>query len=56
MKRLNWKLRELPTGTHVADLVKVGVLTAEEAREMLFTKEDIKDDILKKFESGVAEF
>lgn len=42
-KRLNWKLKQLPTGSEVAELVKQKIITAEEARQILFN-DGLSDD------------
>lgn len=36
-KSLKWRLRELPTGDEIAQLVEQGVITKEEARDLLFS-------------------
>lgn len=36
-KNLKWRLKELPTGDEIAQLVEQGVITKEEARELLFS-------------------
>jgi hypothetical protein len=35
-KNLTWKLKEMPTGGELADLVETGVISKEEAREIMF--------------------
>ena len=42
-KSLIWRLKELPTGDEVAQLVEQGVVTKQEARELLF-KESLEQD------------
>lgn len=42
-KKLSWKLKQLPNATEVADLVKTKVITAEEAKQILFTESDDKE-------------
>lgn len=45
-KNLTWKLKEMPTGGELADLVETGVITKEEAREIMFgTTENDKEKI-----------
>lgn len=41
--KLNWKLKQLPTASEVADLVHNKIITASEAKQMLFTVSDDKD-------------
>lgn len=36
---LKWRLKDLPDASGIAELVKQGVVTKEEARELLFNKE-----------------
>lgn len=36
-KKLNWKLKQLPTASEVADLVDKKIITAQEAKDMLFS-------------------
>ena len=43
MTKLNWRLSKLPTPEELRDLVKDKILTSEEAREILFTKEDVEE-------------
>lgn len=40
-KKLVWKFKDLPTASEVANLVDMKIITAEEARSMLF-KEEVK--------------
>lgn len=42
-KKLNWKLKQLPTASEVAELVDKKVITATEAKDMLFSEADDKD-------------
>lgn len=35
-RNLSWKLGEFPTASELADLVEIGVISKEEAREMMF--------------------
>jgi len=37
-KDLTWKLKNQPTGAEIAELVKLNVLTADEARDIIFNK------------------
>lgn len=37
-KDLTWKLKAQPTAGEIADLVKQGVLTPDEARAIIFNK------------------
>lgn len=39
-KKLNWRLTDLPTAGEVAELVDSGVITKEEARDILFNEKD----------------
>lgn len=42
-KKLNWRLKTLPTADEVASLVEQKVITANEAKDLLFTESDDKD-------------
>lgn len=42
-KKIKWRLSALPTPTEVAELVKDGILTKDEAREILFSLETDSD-------------
>lgn len=45
-KNLTWKLKDAPTATEVAELVDSGIITAEQAREIIFgAAESDKDKI-----------
>lgn len=46
-KELKWRLKELPTGDEVAELVAQGVITKEEARKLLFNEDKEDSDKLK---------
>lgn len=39
-KKIKWRLKDLPTISELRDLVESGILNKDEAREMLFTRED----------------
>jgi hypothetical protein len=43
-KKIAWRLKELPTGGEVAELVEAGVLTKDEAREIIIKETDKQDD------------
>jgi hypothetical protein len=43
-KDLRWRLSQLPTGGEIADLVEQGVITKDEAREILFSTPDKQDE------------
>lgn len=43
-KDLVWRLKNLPEAGEIADLVSTGVITKEEAREILFKPEALKRD------------
>lgn len=49
-KTLNWRLSELPTAGEVAELVDSGVITKEEAREILFSEASSSDEKVKALE------
>lgn len=51
--KIKWRLSELPTGAEVAQLVKEGVLSKEEAREILFNQEDEEIREKKSLESEI---
>jgi len=42
-EKLVWRLSKLPTPEELRDLVKDKIITQEEAREVLFSKETIED-------------
>lgn len=42
-KFMQWRLRELPTGSDIARLVENKVITTQEARQILFTEVDDGD-------------
>jgi len=42
-KKIKWRLSKLPDPLELADLVKGGLLTKDEAREILFTEENDED-------------
>jgi len=52
-KKLNWKLKELPTASEVSDLVESGVITATEAKEMLFSEADDKDPTIQELKRQI---
>lgn len=53
-KKLKWRLAELPSGGEVAELVAEGVITIDEARDMLFNEEEkIPKNKLKEFEEEI---
>jgi hypothetical protein len=43
-KTLNWKLKTLPDATDIASLVEQKVITADEAREILFNSRESEKD------------
>lgn len=53
IKKIVWRLRELPDAQEIAELVKDGILSKDEAREILFSheteetreKKDLEDEI-----------
>jgi hypothetical protein len=53
-KTLKWRLSELPTAGDVAELVDSGVITPEEAREILFTEASSSDEKVKALEEQLA--
>lgn len=52
-KKLLWRLKSLPTTDELRDLVKDGILTKEEAREVLFSQEDEKERDVKSLETEI---
>lgn len=52
-KKLNWKLKQLPTASEVADLVHNKIITAEEAKQMLFTESDDKDPTMSELKRQI---
>lgn len=42
-KKMNWRLPELPTGDEVASLVEQGVITTQEARDIILKSSEEKD-------------
>jgi hypothetical protein len=44
MKKLKWRLSNLPTPLELQELVKNKILTQEEAREILFKEEEVEKD------------
>lgn len=52
-KKIVWRLANRPTPQEIVDLVSSGILAKEEAREILFTKEE--DDISSKKDSRDTE-
>jgi polyhydroxyalkanoate synthesis regulator phasin len=54
-QELKWRLKDLPDATGIAELVKQGVVTKEEARELLFNKVDQTDgDKVQALEKQIA--
>jgi len=51
--KLIWRLKEQPTTESLRELVKDKILTNEEAREILFSSEDIEDRDKKSLESEI---
>lgn len=41
--KLNWRLKDLPTGDEIATLVQQEVITKDEARELLFKDQEERD-------------
>jgi hypothetical protein len=41
--KLIWRLKEIPTSENLREFVKDGILSKDEAREILFTNEEISD-------------
>lgn len=52
-KKLNWRLSKLPTPDEVRELVKDKIITQEEAREILFSSEEIEERDKKSLESEI---
>ena len=52
-KKLNWKLTELPTASEVSDLVNSGVITAKEAKDILFSEVDDKDPTVRELKRQI---
>lgn len=52
-KTLNWRLSKLPTPDEVRELVKDKIITQEEARDILFSKEEQEDRDKKSLESEI---
>lgn len=51
--KLIWRLSSLPTPSELQELVKDKIITQEEAREILFTKEDSEERDKKSLESEI---
>lgn len=51
--KLIWRLSSLPTPSELQELVKDKIITQDEAREILFTKEDIDERDKKSLESEI---
>lgn len=51
--KLIWRLSSLPTPSELQELVKDKIITQEEAREILFTKEDSDERDKKSLESEI---
>lgn len=52
-KKLNWRLKDLPDATDVAELVDKKVITPDEARELLFSDKPDEAKKLKELEEEV---
>lgn len=48
-----WRLPQLPTGNEIASLVEQKVISTDEARQILFKKEDKDSDRIKALEEQV---
>jgi hypothetical protein len=53
MKKIIWRLKESPTTEKLSILVKEGILTKDEAREILFSSETEEDRDKKSLESEI---
>ena len=53
MKKCVWRLKEQPTAKSIQDLVSSGILTKEEARQMLFSSQTEEDRDKKSLESEI---
>lgn len=51
--KLKWRLTKLPTPEEVRDLVKDKIISAEEAKEVLFTSETVEERDKKSLESEI---
>lgn len=52
-KKLIWRLREQPSSESLRQLVKDGLLTKDEAREILFNSEEQKDRDVESLKSEI---
>ena len=52
-KKINWRLKGLPTTDELRELVKDQILTKEEAREILFSQEDEEERDKKSLETEI---
>lgn len=52
-KNLTWKLKEMPTGGELADLVETDVITKEEAREIMFGSAENDKEKIKALEEQI---
>ena len=52
-QKLVWRLKEMPTSENLRELVKDGILSKEEAREILFSLETEEDRDKKSLESEI---
>ena len=52
-KKLVWRLKEAPSPESLGNLVTQGLLSKEEAREILFNQEDQEDRDIKNLESEI---
>jgi len=51
--KLKWRLKELPETHEVAHLVKEGIMTKDEAREILFSQETEEDRTKKSLQDEI---
>jgi hypothetical protein len=42
-KKIVWRLKELPTADTLADLIEKEIITKDEAREILFSQEEVEE-------------
>lgn len=52
-KNLSWNLPELPTGGELAELVDTGVISKEEAREIMFGAAESDKEVIKTLQEQI---
>ena len=52
-KKIVWRLKESPSTDKLSQLVKDGILTKDEAREILFSSEEITERDIKSYQEEI---